>query len=350
MSAASSATRPLGVLLNAEYPAGELLRLGALAEELGYRSFWYTDVRLLRECYVGLASVAMRTTDILLGTGVTDPYSRHPAVTAAAIATLDELSQGRAVLGLGLGGAGFRELGIAKTLPVAAMRETIAIVRRLLLGEEVSYDGKVISLRDARLEFTPLRQRVPIYIATQGAQISRLAGELADGVLIANIAAPAALDFYLAQIAEGAAKAGRAMGEIDINLRWEVCISRDETAAIEAMRRRLALRLISAYPRWDFLTRLGVSVPAEFSAIAAKQDKSLADAAAAALPLEVVDASMLAGSPERVAARIAAMLRPEVTGITIRPHACKGTGIAEVMRSFVEDVGALLERRPAAAQ
>ncbi len=328
---------PLGVLLNAEYPAQELIRLGVLAEQLGYASFWYTDVRMLRECYVGLASVAVHTKRIRLATGVTDPYSRHPAITAASIATLDELSDGRAMLGLGLGGAGFRELGIAKTLPVAAMRESIEVIRGLLRGEQVSLAGKVISLDQGRLQF-PSRAGVPIYIATQGAQISRLAGALADGVLIANIVSPAALDFYLAQIANGAEQAGRSLRDLDIQVRWEICISEDEGAALRTMRHRLAARLIAAYPRWDFLGPLGVRLPDAFTEIARRKDTRRADAAAESLPMEVVDASVVAGDPARVAARIAPMLRPDVSGVTIRPHACAGTGVDAVMRAFVQDV------------
>jgi 5,10-methylenetetrahydromethanopterin reductase len=134
----------LGVLLNAEYAAGDLVRLGELAERLGYTHFFYVDVRFLRECYIGLASIAMRTQRLLLGPGVTDPYSRHPAITAASMATLDELSSGRAMLGLGLGGAGFRELGIQKTLPVAALRESIEMMRGLWRGEAVTLEGKVV--------------------------------------------------------------------------------------------------------------------------------------------------------------------------------------------------------------
>ena len=335
----------LGVLLNAEYPAAELVRLGELAEDLGYTNFFYVDVRFMRECYIGLASVAMRTRRLRLGTGVTDPYSRHPAITAASIATLDELSGGRAILGLGLGGAGFRELGIEKTLPVAALRESIAVTRQLWRGEEVTLAGKVVSLAKGRLDFAPPRAAIPIYIATQGEQISRLSGELADGVLIANTATAQGIDFYCDRVVEGARKAGRAIGEIDINLRWEVCISHDEAAAVDAMRRRLAQRMINGYPNWGFLKQLGVSVPSEFEAIAARRDPSLFERAVEALPMEVVDANMLAGNAARVAARIAPLLRPEVTGMTIRPHACPGTGVDEVMRSFVEDVMPLVAER-----
>src|SRR5262245_9801715 len=143
----------LGVLLNAEYPLPELVQLARLAEELDYRDFWYTDVRFLRDCWVSLAAVALATERIRLGPGVTDPYTRHPALTASAIATLDELSRGRALLGLGIGGYGFGQIGLEGRLPVAAMRETVEVVRRLLRGEEVSLEGKVVTVRRGRLEF-----------------------------------------------------------------------------------------------------------------------------------------------------------------------------------------------------
>ena len=100
-------TIPVGVLLNSEYSARELASLGRLSEELGYDPLWYTDNRLFRECYLGLGALAAETSRIRLGPGVTDPYSRHPAVTAATMATLDELCGGRAILGLGVGGPAF---------------------------------------------------------------------------------------------------------------------------------------------------------------------------------------------------------------------------------------------------
>ena len=163
-------------------------------------------------------------------------------------------------------------------------------------------------------------------------------------MLIANTVSPAGLDFYLCRIAEGAAKANRPIRDIDVNLRWEVCISENEAAAVKVMRRRLAQRMINGYPNWGFLKQLGVSVSPEFEAIAAKKDQQLLDAATEALPMEVVNASVLAGSPDRVAALIAPMLRPGITGLTIRPHACPGTGIDDVMRSFARDVMPLVEK------
>jgi 5,10-methylenetetrahydromethanopterin reductase len=333
-------SRPLalGVLLNAEYPAGELIELGRLTERLGYRQLWYTDVRLFRECYVGLAALAAHTTRLQLGPGVTDPFSRHPAVTAATIATLDELSGGRALLGLGVGGTGFRELGIATRLPVAALRETVEVVRRLLAGEQVTVQGKVVSLQEGRLQFTPLRRDVPVYVATHGAQVMRLAGEVADGVLLANTLEPSAIAFYLDQLRDGAAKGGRGLDALDVCLRFEVCLDADEAAARRVMRRRVAARLVAGYPHWEFLERLGLELPEAFTALAAAKDPRRLDEAAALLPDAAVDRTVLAGGPERVAAAIARAVTPEVTSVTIRPHAAPGRTVADVLTAFVERV------------
>jgi 5,10-methylenetetrahydromethanopterin reductase len=327
-----------GALLNAEYPVRELVELGRLAERLGYRHVLYTDVRLFRECYLGLAALAAGTTALLLGPGVTDPYSRHPAVTASTIATFDELSGGRALLALGVGGTGFRELGITPTLPIAALRETVDMVRRLLAGETVTAQGKVISLAGGRLQFVPPRKRIPIYFATHGPQVTRLAGEVADGVLIANTLVPSAIDHYLGQLGQGAEKAGREPTALDVHLRVEMCIDDDEAAAWAVMRRRVAARLLAGYPHWEFLERLGLRMPETFREIAVAKDMRRLDEAAGALPAEAVEKTALAGRPEAIAARIAEALRPGITGITIRPHAVPGRPIGAVLESFANTV------------
>ena len=328
----------LGLLLYADYSLAELVELGRLCEQLGYRSFWYTDIRFGRECYVGLSAVASRTRRLLLGPGVSDPYTRHPAITAATIATFDELSGGRALLGLGVGGQGFRELGIERKLPVAALRETVEIVRALLRGETVNLQGKVISLAEARLAFEPVRAHIPIYFATHGAQVSKLAGRIADGVLVANTLHPRMFELYLKQIREGMAHTGRTPESFDLGLRVEACISDDGEAAFAVMRRRMASRLMGQYPHWAYLEEMGVSIPEAFVAIAAKKDPRLVDEAAALMPPEIVDHTVLAGSAKRVAGQLARVLRPEITSITIRPHCVAGESIEAVVRAFAEDV------------
>jgi 5,10-methylenetetrahydromethanopterin reductase len=334
---------PVGVLLNAEYAPDELIRLGQLAEELGYTHLWYTDIRLFRECYIGLAALAANTARIALGPGVTDPFSRHPGLTAAMMATLDELAEGRAVLGLGLGGTSFKELGITVSRPLTALREAVDVIRRLWRGEEVTVQGKTVSLNAGRLQFAPLRDRIPIYFATHGAQVTRLAGEIADGVLIANTMVPNAVDFYVAQAREGAAKAERSIDELDISIRPELCISEDEEAAFAVIRRRVAQRLLWTYPHWEYLERLGVTLPHKLEVIA--NGSRSVDEAMPHLPKEALEGMGVAGNSERVAEQIARAIRPGVTSVTIRAYALPGESIAPALRSFITDVMPRVEKR-----
>src|SRR5512132_3655481 len=108
-------TLKTGILLLPAFEPARLADLAALAESAGYDDFWLADERFFREVYGSLTLCALRTRRIRLGPCVTDPYSRHPALTAMAIATLDEISGGRALLGLGAGVSGFRELGVASS-------------------------------------------------------------------------------------------------------------------------------------------------------------------------------------------------------------------------------------------
>lgn len=334
----------LGVLLFADYSLQELARLASLCEELGYKTFWYTDIRFGRECYLGLSAIAAATSKILLGPGVTDPYSKHPAMTAATMATLDELSAGRAVLGLGTGGQGFRELGIERKLPVAALRETVEIVRSLWRGERVDYQGKVLCLSNGQLTFQPIRDCIPIYFATHGAQISKLAGKLADGVLIANTLEPRMLSFYMDRIQEGMNSVGRDPSNFDFGLRIEACIGDDYEAALAVMRRRMASRLVGQYPHWAYLEEHGIELPPEFVEIAAKKDPALTDQAASVMPPEVVEYTVLAGDAERVAKQLARVMRPEIKSVTIRPHAVPGESLDAVISAFAEDVMPRVQR------
>jgi 5,10-methylenetetrahydromethanopterin reductase len=328
----------ISVLLNAEYPVSKLVELGRLSEELGYRCLWYTDLRFATECFIGLAAIAAKTSRILLGPGVVDPYSRHPSMIASSIATLDELSGGRAVLGLGVGGQGLPELGIERKLPVAAMREAVEVIRRLLQGEEVSTQGKVISLTRARLSVKPVQERIAIYFATHGAQIARLAGQIADGVLIANTLNPAAFDFYVKQLEDGMTKADRPPGAVEIGLRVEACIADDDDAAFAVMRKRVTTRVLSQYPHWEYLEAIGIKLPEALVEIAKRPDGAKSSAAPALMPREVVESMVLAGNAERCARQLAKGLGPKITHLTVRPHAAPGQEVASVITAFAQDV------------
>src|SRR5207244_8862211 len=138
----------LELLLLGDAPIAQLVERARLAEANGYSRVWLADERFYREVYSCLGQLAAHTSRVLLGPCVTDPYTRHPALTAMAIATLDEISGGRAVLGFGAGVSGLAELGIDSSRSATAIREGIDLVRRLLAGETVTVKGEQISFHE----------------------------------------------------------------------------------------------------------------------------------------------------------------------------------------------------------
>ena len=118
-------TMTLDLLMLGNVPMTQMVERAKLAEANGYDTLWVADERFYREVYSTLAILAEHTTKVKLGTCVTDPFARHPALTAMAIATLDEISNQRAILGVGAGISGFPELGIVRKKPAVAIREMI---------------------------------------------------------------------------------------------------------------------------------------------------------------------------------------------------------------------------------
>ena len=177
----SAMTLPAGVNLMPDAPVSELVELAVLAERLGLRRCWVYDEGLAtRDVYVTLTAIALATSSIRIGPGITNPYVRHPGATAVAVATLDELSGGRAFVGLGAGGGlTLDPLGIARRRPLAAVGETVAALRGLFAGETVDMEGEMVSLRRAHLGYG--RADIEIIMAGRGPKMTALGGAVADG-------------------------------------------------------------------------------------------------------------------------------------------------------------------------
>lgn len=173
-----------GVNLIPDVPMAQVIELGQEAEKLGYDKCWVYDEGLAtRDVYVSLTAIGQKTNKIQLGTGITSPFTRHPAATASAIATLDELSGGRAFLGLGAGGTlTLAPMMIERQKPLTAVREMLQAIRPLLRGETVTFHGEVVKLQDASINYP--RPNLPVWIAGRGSKMLMLGGELADGVVL----------------------------------------------------------------------------------------------------------------------------------------------------------------------
>ena len=170
--------------LNNDLKIPEYVALAQAAEAVGFDQFWVSNDLFLRSALAILPAVALATQRIEIGTGIINPYTINPAEIAMFAATMDELSGSRFNLGLAAGAGEFLKwVGIEQEKPLAATRETILAVRRLLAGEQVALRGEFLDWTDeAYLRFTPSRI-TPIYVGAMGPKMLTLAGELADGVL-----------------------------------------------------------------------------------------------------------------------------------------------------------------------
>ena len=163
----------------------QLLELAQLAEKRGFETVWVPEGSGT-EALTQLTAFACGTSRIKLGTGILPIFHRTPTLLAMGAGGLDAISGGRFILGLGVGHQGAVEgaHGIPFDRPMTRLRETVHIVRRLLTGESVAFEGSAYNVKSAKLGFNPIRADMPIYLAALRPRMVELAGEIADGVLL----------------------------------------------------------------------------------------------------------------------------------------------------------------------
>jgi 5,10-methylenetetrahydromethanopterin reductase len=317
-----------GLLLLPTYPPARLADLAVLAESAGFDDFWLADERFFREVYACLTLCALRTRRIRLGPCVTDPYSRHPALTAMAIATLDEIAGGRALLGIGAGVSGFRELGIDASRSAVAIREAVEVIRALLAGETVTVKGREVSFTDGRLDFTPARADLPIFVASQRAGGCRVAGRVADGAVMQGALAEPLVRFLRETVHGAAREAGRDPAGVDLVARLNVCIHNDRRVARDTMRPTLVRSLSAQRPDFFTFATAGLTVPAglrdKVLALPYTHDAAPLRALAPDVPDAFVDACTLTGSPEVIAPEVVRLARSGITEVVVYPLAVDG--------------------------
>lgn len=321
----------------------DVVSLARIAEDAGFHRLGISCIALWPDTYQLQTLVAAHTTRIQIGSMVTNPYTRHAAVHAAALATLDEISEGRAFCGLGIG-AGLEALGLRDAKPVRTLRETTTAIIRLLAGETVSVRGQAVTLDQARLHRPPGR-RVPIAIGTRSEQVMRLAGEVADIALVgARHLTPALVAQYRGWLAAGAARAGRPADAIEVMPRITLCISHDERRAIASVKRYAAHYL-------DIMGENGPPMdPARRTAISAALAKASGwyfdlDRYDPPALLALVDDSLarafaVVGTPEQCAHQIRALLALGFRGVScnLAPvlHTSNHLGLRETLEGAAE--------------
>ncbi len=198
--------------------------MGQLSEELGYAGIWIADSHsVMRDAYSILSVLATQTNSLQLAAGVTNTVTRHPAVLANSWATLQELSQGRAICGIGVGESAVHNLGM-KPERLALFEQKVTVMRALLNGEAVEYEGKEIQMPWST-------QPVPIIMASSGPRSLQLAGRIADGVLFQVGSDPRLAQYALDNIRKGAEQAGRKLEDLKLYMRIATAVDADRDKA-----------------------------------------------------------------------------------------------------------------------
>jgi 5,10-methylenetetrahydromethanopterin reductase len=173
-----------GVWFFPEMAAPRLVDAIAHVEDVGMDEAWIGDEGPARDPFTILAAAATRTTSVTLAVGVTNPYLRHPAITAGTMLTIHELSEGRAILGIGAGGQiSLAPYGVEPTKPLATIRDALRVSRAVARGEETEgYSPPDLALTEA-----PSGRPLPLYIGARGERLNRLASAAADGAFVAGL-------------------------------------------------------------------------------------------------------------------------------------------------------------------
>jgi 5,10-methylenetetrahydromethanopterin reductase len=231
----------VALYLQDKHQVREEMRLAQYAEKKGFEAVWHAESRLARDALIPLAAMAAVTEKIKLGTGVINNWTRNVGLTAASFLTLDELSNGRSLLGVGAWWDPLAwKVGINRKKPLKAMREYVTVLQRLFRMENVTFEGEFVNVRDIRLDVvygdpsTP--RNIPIYIGATGWEMIELTGEIADGLLLNYLVSPEYNRKALEHLREGAKKADREWEGIDRPQLIVCSLDEDPDKALDSVR------------------------------------------------------------------------------------------------------------------
>jgi F420-dependent oxidoreductase-like protein len=311
--------------------ADEQLRLVTEAESAGYHSLWAAEAYGSDTATV-LAWLAANTETIKIGSAIFQIPGRTPGMTAMTAATLDQISGGRMLLGIGSSGPqvaeGWHGQPFARQL--RRTREYVEILRMALGRERVVYDGEIYQLplpdgpgKALKLMIAPVQERMPIYIAAIGPKNTQLTGEIADG-WIPTFFSPEHVGEFGKLLEEGAQKAGKTLDDVAITPTVNVCIDDDIDKARDVMRPYLALYVGGMGSRKKNFYNALVQRYGFEDAARRVQDLYLEgrkEEAAAALPGELIDTVTLVGPRDRVRERLGVYRDAGVGTLMVAPMA-----------------------------
>ena len=306
----------------------KMIHLAKVTEEAGYSHIWVGDSHLIwREAYINMAAMALSTTKVKLGTGVTNPLTRHPSVVASGYATLEEFAPGRMIVGIGLGDSSVETMGM-KPAKLSYFENTMQQMRDLFAGREVQLEtGKIHLLH-------PCKSKIPIYIAASGPKMLELSGRIADGIIVLVGVADDYIAHAKEKIAAGAKAAGRKLEDINLVL-WVPCAVSESAPAKDAVKAHVAR--VVAHPLPYVLDPNEQKVLAEIRKTYDYYHHMDQEANhAEVIPDWLVDKFAIAGTVEQCRAQIERIKKSGVQQIAIIPYCPPGGSREETIRGFAK--------------
>lgn len=309
----------------------ETVALVTVAQDCGFDSAWVADQTFQSDPYVVLAAAAERTSDVELCVGLTNPTTRHPAVTARAIASLAGLAGPRVALGLGVGNTQelLRPLGLLAERPAVSCREALLIVRALLAGERVAWEGEVFQVDGVELEVEGDAQ-IPLLVGGRGEHVLRLAGRHADGVILSL----AGLDRAWEIVSSAATAAGRPPESIR-RVAWGECVPDPSAEDMQTYRRHLG-HVLGRAPEAG-LRVMGID-PERTAALKEAYRASGIDGAARHVTDDMLSRHMVLGSTDECLDRLRALADAGVDDFAMLVKASTFAQREEILRRFAAKV------------
>ena len=292
----------IGIAFSGGPSPAEIVELVTLAEALGYESAWVAEGHG-GDQFAVLAACATQTSRILLGTAISSVFVRTAPTIAMAAASVDDLSAGRFILGLGSSHKVQVEAehGVAYSKPLTRVRECLGLIRDLLRDGQVRFEGETIRSDGFDLWFAPRRPEIPIYLSAVFPKMTELCGEIADGIILTRSTVATGRPVR-ERLAAGAVRAGRDASRIAVTTLLPTAVAETRAEALAALRPGLAF-YSGFFPRYNrMMAEHGFGE--EAAAIAAAWSRGDRNAAERAVSDAMIDATSIAGTPEQCRARI----------------------------------------------
>jgi 5,10-methylenetetrahydromethanopterin reductase len=278
------------------------------AEAHGFEAVWQAESRLVRDAIVPMAAFAATTKTIKVGSGVINNWTRNASLIAATYLTLDDLAPNRIICGIGAWWDPLAaNVGIKRTKPLLAMRETVSVVRDLLAMKRVTFHGEFVNVEGIELDIVHGRREprnVPIYIGATGMKMMTLTGEIADGALLNYLVAPAYNAEALAALEQGAKVAGRSIESIDRPQLVVASVDRDRKKALDGAR-KLVTQYLGQQPHIMKASGVSQDLLDEIAQVLTwPATEEQIERAMSLVPDDVVQLITASGTPEEVRAKV----------------------------------------------